>query len=50
MRNSLAKVIEDQDEIIRKQSELIAELTKTLENYMTIEEIENVEKRLGYEK
>lgn len=50
MWNSLVKVIENQDEIIRKQSELIAELTKLLENYMTIEEIENTEKRLGYEK
>ena len=50
MRSSLSKVIEDQDKIIRAQSELIAELARLLENYMTIEEIENTEKRLAHEE
>lgn len=42
MRSSLIGVIEEQSEIIERQAEQIATLSKLLVNYMTVEEIEKM--------
>lgn len=44
---SLIEVIDSQNEVIKRQSELIAELAKILGQYMTVEELENVERGMN---
>ena len=47
---SLIEVIDSQNEVIKRQSELIAELAKILSQYMTAEELENVERGMRDEE
>ena len=44
MRSNLIKAIESQSGIIERQSEQIRKLSELLANYMTVEELEEMER------
>ena len=44
MRSNLIAVIEEQSGIIERQAEQIATLSKLLANYMTVEELDEMER------
>ena len=45
MQSSLVEVIEEQEKIIEMQSERIRKLSELLANYMTVEELEETERK-----
>lgn len=42
MKTDLAKTIDEQDEIIKKQADIISRLSQALLQYITAEEIESI--------
>ena len=45
MRSRLIEVIEEQEKIIEMQSERIRKLSELLANYMTVEELDEMERK-----
>ena len=45
MNSSLIEVIEEQEKIIEMQSERIRKLSELLANYMTVEELDEMERK-----
>ena len=45
MKSNLIEVIEEQGKIIEQQSERVRKLSELLANYMTVEELDEIERK-----